>query len=315
LPPTIFVGTNKNTNIYTLKIPKANVSRIFMGDNTYSCPRCGYHTKLLCNFKKHLQIKSICPPNIADVSLDILKQSLITTKDKSFVCDVCNRKYSSKETLRVHLKKCKDSSNGKVDLEAQIHRMNEELAELKKKFSTLESEKPNVVINGNIHTQNNISISLQPNQFLSENMDYIDDDYVIHCAKRLDSGLIDLIRNIRFNPDHPENMNVKMHRSKQKTLYVFRNDKWEICDAKWTLEEMIVHGARILYQKMLTNVDEEKLLQDDTLESKVNSWLLSVLPKNNEKIMGKLSRGIYALILSNQLLLVEENAGEIDSDI
>lgn len=73
---------------------------------------------------------------------------------------------------------------------------------------------------------------------------------------------------------------------------------------------MILHGTRILYQKMLTQLDQEKLLDEDSTESKIQSWLLSVLPRNNDKIMGNLSRRIYAMILDNQLLLMEHQNEE-----
>jgi hypothetical protein len=93
-------------------------------------------------------------------------------------------------------------------------------------------------------------------------------------------------------------------------LYVFDGQRWSISDAKWTLEEMIIHGARILYQKMLTQLDQLKLQDEDSTESKIQSWLLSVLPRNNDKIMGNLSRRIYAMILDNQLLLMEQQNEE-----
>ena len=98
----------------------------------------------------------------------------------------------------------------------------------------------------------------------------------------------------------------KVHRLKKKTLYVFKNDRWEICDAKWTLEEMIIHGARILNQHLITNMDQDKLLDEDSQESRIQSWLLSILPKNNEKLLGILSNSIYALILDNNVLLMEK---------
>ena len=34
--------------------------------------------------------------------------------------------------------------------------------------------------------------------------------------------------------------------------------------------------------------------------------VVSILPRNNEKLMGILSRRLYALILDNQLLLMED---------
>jgi len=148
--------------------------------------------------------------------------------------------------------------------------------------------------------QNNYDV----NEFLHERIDYLTDEYIMKCAKRLDNGLVDLIKNVRFNPDHPENMNVKMHTKRDKTLYVFKNNKWEISDAKWTLEEMIIHGARIIQQRFLTQADHEKLLEDDSVESRIQTWLLSLMPRNNEKLIGKISKRVYAMILNNENVVI-----------
>lgn len=278
----------------------------------HTCPRCGYTTELIYNFKKHLQIKKPCLPKVADVSLDHLKEQMLKKKEAcTFECEICKNQYASSDSLRVHSKKCRDKN---PEYEYELDNIKNTISTLMTKVASLEADKQNIVI-GAVNTQNNINISLGSStpisSFLRENVEYLDDEYFMTCAKRLDTGLIDLIRNIRFNPQHPENMNVRMHRIKQKTLCVFKNNRWEICDAKWTLEEMIVHGARILYQKMLTNVDQEKLIDGDSLESKINNWLLNILPKTNEKIMGNLSRRIYAMILNNHLLVMEDGNDEV----
>lgn len=262
----------------------------------HECPRCGYTTKYITNFRKHINAKTICTPTIADVSLDDIKTNLMSTKQaNTYICDECQKKYASKETLRVHKKKCKVPT---VDIADVI----KELKDLKDKIANLETNNQIII---NAQQQNNF-FNVRPNDFLLENMNYVSDDYIIKCAKKLNNGLIDFIKTIRFNPEHPENMNVKVHRLKNKTLFVFSNNRWEICDAKWTLEEMIVHGAKILHQKILTHFDQEKLLEQDSSESKIQNWLLSLLPRNNEKAIGILSKRLYAMILDNHLLLMEQ---------
>jgi hypothetical protein len=126
------------------------------------------------------------------------------------------------------------------------------------------------------------------------------------CARKLNNGLIDLITNIRFNPEHPENMNVKMHVKRDKTLYVFKNGRWQICDGNCTLEEMVLHGARIINQKFLTNAETEKLLDDSSSEFIIQDWLSSILPRKNLRVIGKLSRCLYAMILDKQSLIIME---------
>ena len=255
----------------------------------YTCQRCGYVTEFTSHFKKHINAKKICEPSLTDISKEQLLASFLDHQNnKNFTCDQCNKKYKTVETLRVHKKTCSST---------QSH--------------------PTHIINNNINTtnNNNIQVNIQINapnnipnirDFLNENMEYITDEFIMKCAKKLDHGLIELIKNVRFNPEYPENMNIKLHTKRDKTLYVFKNNRWEICDGNTTLESMIIQGARIINQSLLTNTDAEKMLDEDSYESKIQSWLLSILPKDNIRVLNKLSKSIYAMILDNQQLVVME---------
>ncbi len=269
----------------------------------YKCLRCGYSTNRSHNLKKHLSNKIVCKPILEDIDRQVVYDSVFN-KNYKFECEFCNKIYKThdvlyKHKLRFHKNEItkKDKTNETNELLKQIINI------LQSKNENKEPANINITTNNNIVTNN---LNVQYN-FLKENVDYITDSYIMSCARKMDSGLIDFIKSIRFNPDRPENMNVKLHTKRDKTLYVYKNEKWEICDAKWTLEEMIIHGAKIIYQKFLSNSDQEKLLEDDSSESRIQSWLLSILPRNNEKIMGRISKRLYAIILNNQnLLLVEE---------
>lgn len=257
----------------------------------FVCPRCHYESDVKNNFIRHLMKKTQCKAQFSNEEPEIILQKIVTKPKDPTTCEWCNKTFAFKSGLSRHRKTC--------ILIPVVKASDTSLKQSQVNNTQIINNYINIAINCN-----------SPAPFLKENITHIPDEYVYNCAQRLDNGLIDLIKSIRFNPEHPENMNVKMHRKKQKTLYVFNGERWNICDAKWTLEEMIVHGARILYQKMLTQVDQEKFLDEDSTESKIQSWLLSVLPKNNEKIMGKLSRRIYAMILDNQLLLMEQQTDD-----
>lgn len=276
----------------------------------HKCPRCGYSTYNIANFRKHLNRKNMCPPNIANISLDDIRENTRSKRDDNeYICTTCDKKFATLETLRIHKASCKSSD--KLDVVLQ------ELQELKQRIREIEMiGQQNIVIGTVNASQNNVNVTVTQhatNNFLSENIEYVSEDFKVKCARKLDHGLIDFIKQVRFNPDHPESMNVKIHRLKQKTLYVYQNNRWEICDAKWTLEEMIVHGAKVLYQTILTHFDQEKMLEINSSESKIQNYLLSLIPRNDEKLISTLSRRLYALVLDNRFLLMEQENEQTQS--
>lgn len=286
---------------------------------TYKCPRCGYTTDRSSNLRNHVLKANLCPSTISDDDLVSLRQKFTTSKDSNtYECHICKKLFKTTQTLKRHQKKCETHDNKDAIIQ-QIACLLTKLSHIDHPQVTNINHIQNIQ-NNNI--QINISSEKQPinvNEFLHENLAYISDDYILKCAKRLDNGLVDLIKTIRFNPEHPENMNVKIHVKRDKTVYVYNNGKWEICDSKWTLEEMIVQGARIIHQKFITHSDQDKLMEDGSSESKIQSWLLSLLPRNNDKLMGKLSKRLYALILSNQedrdVVLLVEKACDATDDV
>lgn len=263
----------------------------------------------ITNLKNHVSSKNLCQPTVSDISLDQIRNELFSKKsDNTFECTCCHKMFKTKITLKNHIKVCK--SNNPVEttsVEDNAILMKEMIGLMKE----LINKQGTTTINNTItNIQNNIALNGNMSDFLHEKYDYISDDYIMNCARKLDNGLVDFIKEIRFNPDHPENMNVKMHVKRDKTLYVYKDGKWTICDAKWTLEEMIVHGAKIIHQRFLSISDQEKLIDDCSNESKIQTWLLSILPRDNDRVIGRLSKILYAVILHNQNLLVMEPADE-----
>ena len=72
----------------------------------YMCDRCGYETNRISNMKKHLSNKIACEPKLMDISREDVLEKYDHTKDKPLVCNNCQKRYTTSETLRVHRLKC-----------------------------------------------------------------------------------------------------------------------------------------------------------------------------------------------------------------
>ena len=276
----------------------------------FKCPRCGYDTEKTSNFKKHVYLKKLCEPTLSNATIEDLQKELFKHKqDNTFECIICNKKFSSKITLTTHQKtQHKDNNSITIINNSNITNNN---------TNSNNTNSNNIISNNTNITNNNITnnitnnINQITNIFLHEDKSYISKELYMKYAKNAiqGNGVIDMIKNIRFNPEHPENMNVRVHRLKNKTLYVFKNNRWEICDANWTLEEMILDGAKILRQEILLDIDEDKFEDPDGFEFRLLYWINQIISKSSKediKLYNVLSKRLYAVILNNNLLLMEQ---------
>ena len=182
--------------------------------------------QLISRTLNHINSKAICQPCIADIQLDDFRNELVSKKlDNKFECTSCHKHFKTKVTLRNHTKICKsrDQTNHTITAEDSANLMKEMIG-LMKELITKQGANSTTTINNTItNIQNNIALNDNMSSFLHENYDYISDEYILKCARKLDNGLVDFIKEIRFNPQHPENMNVKMHVKRDKTLYVYKD--------------------------------------------------------------------------------------------
>ena len=103
-------------------------------------------------------------------------------------------------------------------------------------------QKNNTTTN-NIETQNIINI----NCFGNENMDYITDKIILQCISKVYGSIPMIIERIHFDPEHPENNNIKIPNKKlPHALIMTENDKWKLVDRNDTIHSMIDNGYNIL---------------------------------------------------------------------
>ena len=90
----------------------------------------------------------------------------------------------------------------------------------------------------NITNYNNIVI----NNFGKENIDYITDSMLKKMLKQGSKSIPSLIKEIHFNPDHPENHNVRINNKKLKFAEIRENNKWKYKHKKAVLDDLVDFG-------------------------------------------------------------------------
>ena len=155
-----------------------------------------------------------------------------------YTCQFCKQKYSKNSNLHRHMKKCtkkdenkivsfkEESDNTKlleyikiIEKEKKAIRKENELITKEKKAMRKEIEKLIDKVGGTTNNIMNNTINIvAPNNFTQENLDYLTGDYLDGLLKIPYGSILDLLRHIHFNPNHPENHNIKILNRKNNTI-------------------------------------------------------------------------------------------------
>lgn len=101
------------------------------------CPRCSEQYAKLANLKRHLKKATECKGS-ADAPN---RQSILSTLDRprAFSCDICDTKFTSRESLITHTPKCRKKHNvlsREEQLAAENQRLKDQLASLMQSVTT-----------------------------------------------------------------------------------------------------------------------------------------------------------------------------------
>lgn len=252
----------------------------------YVCPRCNYTTVNKYDLKKHLLRKKLCKPINGDVSLTEIKEKYLKPKKEKYKCDICNSVFSSKNGWKSHCEKC----NQTTYLIKMVQQQKQQIEDLTKqiKKSTLNPK----TINNNV--QNNIVINTPYplRKFGHEYTDYITNDFFDEVF--FDTGLTHqafttLLKLLHFDPDFPENHNVRIKSSKRELMEIFRGDHWDSVTFFNGIREMIINGKnrfKEYYEKNKEDIHygltEEELENVLKVLDNIDQQLSSII-KSSEK--------------------------------
>jgi len=222
----------------------------------FVCKRCGFQGHTKARLLQHLKRKNPC--NVSLENIDIEKYELElkshNNNDYKYICELCNKSFANSKCKYQHKIRCKRNSNKDeisitkkeyLDLKNQIKNINIELLQnqIKQLQDQIKNNKSIVATQNNTNNGNvtNITNTIVLRNFGDENLDILDEESMIH--KFIYCDIVGLIRDLHFDPDHPENHNLDYTKSVIKR---YRNGKWVNSPWKQGICDLIMSKVRIL---------------------------------------------------------------------
>lgn len=233
------------------------------GAQLFCCETCDYSTSKRNHYQRHILTA---------------KHKMMTNDDakgsknsKPFSCEDCGKCYKYRQGLNLHKKKCQGSIIIKNLLEEK-EETKKEMDEMRSQIALL-MEKSSAITNNNNTTNNNIQNNyitayITVNNFGNENIEYLTDKTVCRLISSAPHRCIpSIIEKIHFDPEHPENHNVKMTNKKLKYAEVLKNNEWVTTSRESAMNEMIQNGYNIAAQKYSDNKDKIKSSKQGQFEN------------------------------------------------
>lgn len=231
----------------------------------FICDRCGDEFKCKRNLIGHLSRQKDCTPVNKDAPTRLQLLTKVTTKvlnEINYPCKYCDERFNTKSAMYKHSSKCKTKKKQEININTLSNKDLLELKEqLKKEILDEIQQHPHTIINNN--TTNNITIQANINNFGQETMEHLTEDFLSYCILNPRKGMSKLIENIHYNPDIPENHNLRCKSLKQNIFEKYIDSEWRICDASNTLDELIKKGYRILNTHYTDNILNDPAIYED----------------------------------------------------
>jgi hypothetical protein len=213
--------------------------------STFKCYECSYTNQTKQNVKAHFVSKH---------SNKILVVNDIIKIQSDIKCNACNKSYDTVQSLKRHVKTCqmtfiKNNIDMIKKLEERILLM--EQNQTSTKPTTINNNNNNIKNTNSNNTINNITINLTSwkDPEYPDNMD----SYYKEAIKKVFMSVPNLIQNIHFNPDMPNNMNICIKNFRTKVAKVYDGTRWTTID-----EDKLLNTLINTYEGELENWADEK---------------------------------------------------------
>ena len=217
-------------------------------------------------------------------------------------CEYCLRTYSRKDNLTKHLKTCKK----KKEIEMLAIRQNEKIIKIEKESENMKKEIENLK-NFNIHTQNNItnnnhninnSKNIYINNYGDENLKHLRSKDFANLLNGIYSAVPKLIEKIHFDPEHPENQNIKYTNKKSPYMKVIKDSKWQFVNKKEELLDLIDNKCFMLKEKYYALLEKKKYNITDNQRDKIEKFI-EKYHEDDKKIILDLIERTELMLLNN----------------
>jgi hypothetical protein len=283
-------------------------------NNQFVCERCHHKSSCKGNLIKHLSKKNPCETTHSKKSREDIVTSLtrVSDKPKTFVCDYCDKAFSSVQGKSQHKKICPKhpKNQEKEAIEALTKRLEQVELELQRHRMEAGGVNNNNTMTNNIQNQIINIQNININSFGNETMPQFEADFLNNCIMNPSKGLPNLIEKIHYNESIPENHNLRYKSTKNKTLEKYIDHTWHECDASNTLDELIKKGYAILARYYTQN---QPLWHED--EAKVSMYeKFRFLGDKKSKDYSAVKRDLLLLVKDKTMFILAPNGTNLNQE-
>ncbi len=192
----------------------------------YQCPRCDYISDDYRNTKRHISRETLCT-DVHNNNIVPSESNIIKLPDEKVTCDICDKEFSSKRSLKSHSLICIVSPEKYKQIISELRQKNEELVLQLKTITNTNNNTNGVVINNNsIDNSINNNVSIFINNYKDTTTKHISHSEIMYCMKRCMMAVPYMIEKIHFDKNVPENHNVCISNHKEKKALIKQNGEW-----------------------------------------------------------------------------------------
>ena len=185
----------------------------------------------------------------------------------NYFCEYCNNIFSRSDSLNRHYSRCK------VKKQELILFQTEEIEKMKSEIEELKKAKIQNNITNNNNSNNTINNTININNYGDENIKHLKSKDFVNLLNGIYSAVPKLIKQIHFDPEHPENHNIKLTNKKLPYLKIMKNDKWETVDKKTELLDLIDNKCFLLREKYYNILKKNKYNISENQKKQIDQFL------------------------------------------
>jgi len=240
-----------------------------------------------------------CYPNVTPMLPNVTQMLPKNEKiEKKNECAFCFKLFATRHSKSRHLKICKKKKESErlvIKQEEEIQQMKLEIEELKTKSTTTNNITNTINTNNNtINTNNIINIK----NLGDENINHLKNVDFAGMLKGIYNAVPKLIEKIHFDPNHPENQNIKYTNKKLPYLKVMKDNKWQLVNKKYELFDLIDTKCYLLKEKYYKILEKNKYNITEFQKNKIEEFM-DKYNEDDKRVMLDLIERTELMLLNN----------------
>ena len=151
--------------------------------------------------------------------------------------------------------------------------------------------------NNTIHTTNTINNNIIINALGNESLEHITPAFLDQCVRRTNKGIVELIERIHFDPDTPENCNIKATNVKLPLVKYNDGVRWKWGRKDHLLDQIVDRGHGLMQEHFDDNEVAMKDKMSDTMFDHIRKWM-DRMQEKDKRTWESVITDIYILILN-----------------